>query len=399
MLSYASRLDGVSGSAIRDIFTLLSSSDILSFAGGNPSPETFPQSDIARISCQALSGSAASILQYGATEGSVSLRESIAKYILAPKGIPVDISNILPLSGSSQGIDLLARALVDPGDTVLVESPTFLGALQIFQIAQANLVPVRMDEQGVLPDDLTSKIRQYRPKAFYTIPTFQNPTGRTMTLERRKAVAQVCAENGVLIIEDDPYCELRYAGNPLPPVQFFGSCENVAMLNSFSKIISPGLRLGYVVGTPKLLRKLTIVKQGADTHTSNLSQAIVDSFLREGLLPAHVERIKACYRARLSAMTQGIRRFFPADTEYSEPEGGIFAWVQLGAGTHSSINAKELLTRAISEAKVAYIPGEHFFVNPSDGASCLRLNFSSSTPAEITAGMERLGRLVAGERR
>ena len=394
MFQYAKRLDGVTGSTIRDIFSLLSSSTILSFAGGNPAPESFPQSELTRIAGQVLSENASSLLQYGATEGFLPLREAILEHMLAPRGIQAEIANILPVTGSSQGIDLIARALLDPGDTVLVESPTFLGALQIFQIAQANLVPVQMDRQGILADDLERKIRQYRPKALYTIPTFQNPTGRTLPLERRQAVAQLCAEHGVLVIEDDPYCDLRYSGDPLPPIQFFDSCGNIAMLNSFSKIISPGLRLGYVVAHPKLLRKLTIIKQGADTHTANLNQAIVNAFLREDLLPAHIDRIKACYRERLSTMTQGIRKFFPADTEYTLPDGGIFAWIKLGA----NCNTKELLTRAIDEAKVAYIPGEHFFIHPSEGTTCLRLNFSSSTPAEILAGMERLGNLIAAAR-
>lgn len=392
MNQYAKRLDGITGSAIRDLFSLLSSTSVLSFAGGNPAPETFPREELACIAGQVLLQNADTVLQYGATEGYYPLRESILQQILLPKGIRANIGNILPTAGSAQGIDLVARAVIDPGDTVLVESPTFLGALQIFRVAQANLVPVKMDELGVLTDELEETIRRRHPKLFYTIPTFQNPTGRTLPLERRKAVARICADYGVLVLEDDPYCDLRYSGELLPPIHHFDPCGNVVLLNSFSKIISPGLRLGYAVANPELLRKLTIIKQGADTHTSNLSQALVDGYLRSGLLPAHIEHIVACYRERLQAMTKGIRSCFPEEIQYREPEGGLFAWVELDA----DVDAKELLTRAIDDAKVAYIPGEHFFVSPSSGKRCLRLNFSSSTPSEIEAGMERLGGLLRG---
>ena len=390
MHQYANRLDGITGSAIRDLFSLLSSTSILSFAGGNPAPETFPKDDLARISERVLSQHADTVLQYGATEGYYPLRESILQKILLPKGIQAKIGNILPVAGSAQGIDLVARAIINPGDTVLVESPTFLGALQIFRVAQANLVPVRMDDQGVLVDELEDAIRLYHPKVFYTIPTFQNPTGQTLTLERREAVARVCADYGVLVLEDDPYCDLRYSGTPLPPIQHFDPSGNVVLLNSFSKIISPGLRLGYVVANPELLRKLTIIKQGADTHTSNLSQALVDEFLREDLLPAHIGRIASCYQERLQAMSKGIRAYLPETILYREPEGGLFAWIDLNA----DVDTKELLTQAVDKAKVAYIPGEHFFVAAAAGKHSLRLNFSSSTPDEIEIGMERLGSLL-----
>lgn len=390
MHQFASRLDGITGSAIRDLFSLLSSTSILSFAGGNPAPETFPKDDLARIAERVLSQRADTVLQYGATEGYYPLRESILQQILIPKGIHAKTSNILPVAGSAQGIDLVARAMINPGDTVLVESPTFLGALQIFRVAQANLVSVPMDGQGVLVDELEDAIRLHHPKVVYTIPTFQNPTGQTLPLDRRQAVARICADYGVLVLEDDPYCDLRYRGEPLPPIQHFDPCGNVVLLNSFSKIISPGLRLGYVVANPELLRKLTIIKQGADTHTSNLSQAVVDEFLRSELLPAHLERIVACYRERLETMSKGIRAYCPDTILYREPEGGLFVWIDL----NTDVDAKELLTQAVDKANVAYIPGEHFFVSAADGKHCLRLNFSSSTPKEIEIGMERLGSLL-----
>lgn len=389
MTQFAKRMEGITGSAIREIFKLLADPNIISFGGGNPARESFPVEDIKQIINEALDNNGASLLQYGTTEGYTPLRQMFLNHIVYPKSLKGEIDNVLIITGSSQGIELVSKVYIDPGDTVLVESPSFLGALQTFNTYQAKLVPVPMDDEGVETEALEKLMNAHRPKLFYCIPTFQNPTGKSLGIERRREIARLAQKYDVMVIEDDPYCDLRYNGAPVPNIKTFDESGHVILLNSFSKIISPGIRVGTVLAEKDIIRKLVIAKQGMDTHTSTLTQAVVEGFLRKGLLPGHLRSILPGYSKRLELMLDCIEQYFPEECRCTKPEGGLFVWGELPKGVFTL----PLLKSAISELKVAYIPGEHFYCEPRMGENTFRLNFSSEPPERIADGMKRLGGL------
>jgi 2-aminoadipate transaminase len=378
-LRFADRFNGVTGSAIREILSMLGKPGMISFGGGNPSSDALEEGVIAALAERVLARDGKAILQYGTTEGYGPLKEELCGW-LEPLGFRPSPQEVLPVTGSTQGIDLLAKALINPGDAVLVENPSFLGTLQALRLYQARLVPVPTDGGGLMLDEAERLMREHKPKMLYVIPTFQNPTGVTLAAERRAPLAEMAARHGVLVLEDDPYRDLRYAGNPLPAVKSYDREGWVAHLSSFSKIISPGLRCGALTCRPDLLRKAVVGKQSSDVHTCTLTQAIVAEYLREGRLPAHVAAIREMYGARMSAMQDHLAAF-PKGTRYTRPQGGLFLWAQLPGG----FDATQLLPRAI-ERNVAFVPGTHFFC---DGGhlDTLRLNFSNSSPAQIDAGM------------
>ncbi len=380
-IRFAHRFDQVSGSAIREIFKVIAQPGMISFAGGNPSPNALPDQAVSELASYVLKENGKQILQYGATEGYPPFLESLRAYVRAQLGC--EIPAILPVTGSTQAMDLLCKAMIDPGDTILVENPSFLGNLQCMKLYQANLVPVDSDDNGLLPDDLEEKIRRYHPKMLYTIPTFQNPSGRTLSADRRKRVAELANRYRMIVAEDDPYRDLRYRGGHLPAIKSFDEDGWVMFLGSFSKIISPGLRVGYIAGDPSVIRKCTVGKQSTDVHTANLNQAVVDQFLRRGLLPDHIRSICAEYGQKMQLMLDQLSGF-PAGVRFTKPEGGLFIWAELP----EHLNAVSLLSRAI-ERKVAYVPGTHFCV---DGGheNTLRLNFSNSTEDQIITGMAAL---------
>ncbi|MEA4927701.1 MAG: PLP-dependent aminotransferase family protein [Candidatus Limiplasma sp.] len=385
-VTFADRFEGISGSAIRAIFKVLNKPDMISFAGGNPSNEALPNEICAQLASDALLADGKRILQYGATEGYPPFRESLLAYLKSNYRFAVEAQNVLPLSGSTQGIDLLCKTLTNPGDTVLVESPTFLGNMQTLRIYQQNLVPVESDDQGVLLDRLENAVKAHKPKLLYIIPTFQNPTGRTLAAERRAPIAEMASRYGFLVIEDDPYRDLRYAGTPLPPIKEFDKTEHVVYMGSFSKIISPGMRVGYMIAQEEIISKCAIGKQGTDLHTANLSQAIVDQYLRRGMLSTHIADIIPGYRAKLNAMLEELSTF-PKGTQYTHPEGGLFLFVTMPEGFDTSA----LFAKAV-ERGVAYVPGTSFY--PEGGhLNTLRLNFSNSTLAQIHQGMGMLREL------
>ena len=385
-LTFANRFDGVTGSAIREIFKYLAKPGMISFAGGNPSLAALPDTICAELAHDVLLADGKRILQYGATEGYPPFVESLSRYLSDQYGFDLELNGVLPTTGSTSCMDLLLKAFRNPGDAVLVESPTFLGNMQTLNLYQARLVPVESDEDGVMLDKLEEAVQKYHPKLFYVIPSFQNPSGRTLAAGRRKPIAQMAAKYGFLVLEDDPYRDLRYTGEHLPTIKSFDTTGHVAYMGSFSKIISPGLRVGYVVAQKDILRKCTIGKQGTDLHTPNLNQAIVDQFLRRGLLGPHIQSILPAYREKMNLMLQELEAF-PRGTSFTRPEGGLFIWVEMPEG----FNATRLFDRAV-EANVAYVPGTHFY--PCGGHHhTLRLNFSNSTPEQIREGMGRLKRL------
>ena len=385
-LTFASRFDKVTGSAIREIFKYLAKPGMISFAGGNPSLAALPDEICAELAHDVLKADGKRILQYGATEGYPPFVESLRDYLTQQYDFDWELNGLLPTTGSTSCMDLVCKALLNPGDAVLVESPTFLGNMQTLNLYQAKLVPVESDEGGVMLDKLEEAIKEHHPKLFYVIPSFQNPSGRTLAADRRKPIAELAAKYGFLVMEDDPYRDLRYTGEHLPTIKSYDKTGHVAYMGSFSKIISPGMRVGYLVAEKDILRKCTIGKQGTDLHTPNLNQAIVDQFLRRGLLAPHIESIIPAYKEKMELMLKELDSF-PAGTKYTVPEGGLFIWVEMP----ETFNATEVFQEAV-ENNVAYVPGTHFY--PYGGHhNTFRLNFSNSTPEQIKEGMEKLRKL------
>ncbi|MDR1884888.1 MAG: PLP-dependent aminotransferase family protein [Synergistaceae bacterium] len=387
MTEFAKRVRGVSGDAIREIFAMMADRELLSFGGGSPAKETFPVDEIRAIIDSALSRNPDGLLQYGMTDGWMPLREAYLEHLVRGKGVRADIENVITLTGSTQGMSIVAEAFLDPGDKVLVESPTFLGTLMGLRKLGADCIPVKGDDRGIVIEDLEDKMKRHRPKILYVIPTFQNPTGLTIPEDRRKEIARLAGVYDVIVIEDDPYCELRYSGTPVPPIKSFDGSGHVVMVNSFSKTISPGIRVGAMTADANIIRKASDIRQLADTHGVNLTQEICAEFLNRGHMPGHLKKITPIYEERLAAMLGGISAHFPEECRFTRPEGGLFVWVELPRGTDSA----QLLKRSVAEMKVGFIPGGPFFVNPEDGANCFRLNFSSNPPDRIADGMERLG--------
>lgn len=386
--NFAGRVSQMESSVIREILKVTERPGVISFAGGLPAPELFPIKEIKEAFCEVLGGDGPSALQYSTTEGYTPLREYIASR-MREKGIEAGPDNILITNGSQQALDLLAKLFVDAGDTVLVEKPSYLGAIQTFRSYQAGFAPVPTDDQGIDVAALEAAIKKHRPKIIYLTPTFKNPTGVTMSLERRRAVAGLLERYGVPLVEDDPYGELRYSGKPLSPVKSFDVAGRVIYLSTFSKTIAPGLRLGWITASRELIRKLVLAKQGTDLHTGTLVQRAVHRYLEKSDVAGHVRAIRREYGRRRDIMLEEMRQNFPPGISWTRPDGGMFLWVTM-PGYFDTI---KLLDRAIEE-KVAYVPGAPFFT-AAEGLNTMRLNFSNSTPDQIKSGIGRLARLFS----
>jgi 2-aminoadipate transaminase len=365
---------------------------MISFAGGLPAPELFDVAGLRDAFGRALAdGVGGRALQYSTTEGDPTLRALIAERLTA-RGVPTDADELLITNGSQQALTLIATLMLDPGDRVLVEEPSYLAALQCFNLAQAVCVPVPCDDDGLEPDALDALIAEHQPKLIYTIPTFHNPTGRTLPLARRQAVARIvgAAASETWIVEDDPYGELRYAGEPLPAIASMADAAGrVLAISTLSKVAAPGLRLGWVRAPSALLRPLTIAKQAADLHSSTIVQVATAIWLSECDLGAHIARLCAEYGRRRDALVGGLGDALPAGSTHNRPDGGMFVWAQLPADW----NAADWLPRAL-ERDVAFVPGEHFFAGPPDRAT-LRLSFTTHAPEEIRLGLDRLAAAFA----
>lgn len=388
-MQIAERMKGVSGSAIRELFKLLGDPAIISFGGGNPSKACFPKEEIRQITDDLLREKSDILLQYGATEGYMPLRRAYLDYILPSNGLHGELENVLALTGSMQGLDLLCKTVINPGDVVLVEEPSFLGALQTFHVAQAKLVTVPLHEDGLHIDELEAIVKEHHPVMFYTIPTFQNPSGYVTGVEARKVIARLAAEYDMLVIEDDPYASLRFTGEKLPTIKSFDTSDNVIVLTSFSKTISPGLRVALCYGNKELIRKMTIAKQGSDTHSPNLNQAIVAEFINRGMMDKHIEFISGVYAKSAGVMIEAMNEYFPEFVKYQAPVGGLFIWCTLPEGW----DAETLFRRAV-ERKVAFVPGAPFHTNEGAGKNTFRLNFSAEPEERIREGIKRLGELI-----
>ena len=384
---FAKRLQNMGGNAIRELLKVTQRPDIISFAGGNPAPDTFPAKQLGEIAQEVLARDR-NILQYGTTEGYAPLREFVAGWV-GDIGIDASPSDVLITSGSQQGIDLLGKAMLNPGDKVVLEDPTYLAALQIFRTYEGTFITVPSDANGVLLEELEEAISREKPSLVYLVPTFQNPTGITLSLERRKKLAEIVARYSVITIEDDPYGRLRYSGEALPAIKSFDHNGEIVYLGSFSKLVSPGLRVGFAIASPALLQKMVIGKQSTDVHTSNLSQVMVYEFCKRGLLAPHLEESRAKYARKLEIMTEQLS-LFPDNIKWTSPEGGLFIWGELP----ETMDATKLFSAALEE-KVAFVPGTSFFAGGGH-TNTIRLNFSNASEDMIREGMQRLARVYAG---
>jgi len=393
---FAQRTQHMGSSAVRELLKFTELPDVISFAGGMPAPEVFPIEEF-RAACErVLKDFGPQSLQYGTTEGFLPLREMIARHS-ARYGIDVTPDNIMITSGSQQALDLLGKILINPGDHILVESPTYLGALQAWNVYGAEYVVVEADEHGMVTDALEEGLRS-GPKFIYVLPNFQNPTGATLSLERRHRLIELADQYGVPIVEDDPYGQLRFEGEHLPSVvvldgQFRDNCQpcyrgNVIYLSTFSKILAPGLRLAWVIAPPVVIRKLVQAKQGADLHTSTFNQLVAHEVGRGGFLDRHIHTIRRVYRERRDVMLAAMDGYFPPGVEWTHPEGGLFLWGILPEG----LNSNEVFTMAV-DRKVAFVPGGAFYPR-GGGENTMRLNFSNATPEKIREGIARLGRVL-----
>ncbi len=381
----AARLRGVASSPVRDILALTQQDGVISFAGGLPAPELFDASGIREAFDAALAdGAAQRSLQYSTTEGDPELRAALAA-LLTGRGLDTHADEVLITAGSQQALTLITAAVLDPGDVVLVEEPSYLAALQSFALAGARIVPVACDEDGLDPEALIAAAIEERPKALYVIPTFQNPTGRTIPAERRAAIAQAAAEHGFWIIEDDPYGELRYSGDPVPPIASFdGARDRTIAMSSLSKVLAPGLRIGWLRTPPTLRAALVVAKQAADLHTSTIVQAAAAHWFQNGDWAALVQSLRTEYGARRDALLGGLAEALPEGSTWNQPDGGMFVWASLPEGH----DADRALQAALSH-DVAFVPGWPFYAGEADRRT-LRLSFTTHTPDEIAEGLDRI---------
>lgn len=373
-------------STIREILKVTAQPEVISFAGGLPAPELFPVEAVRIAADAALRQYGAACLQYGPSEGFRPLRDWIAAE-MGRRGVPAKAEQILVTTGSQQVLDLVGKAYLNPGDTILTENPTYLAAVQSFQTMEAQFVPVPTDEAGLIPDAVPDLVRQHRPKFLYTIPNFQNPTGVTLARERRARLAEIAAELRLPILEDDPYGQLRYRGESIEPIKHWDAAGMVHYASTFSKTIAPGLRLGWTMASTDVFNRLLILKQASDLHTSMLDQTIAHTYLTQNDESVHIARIRQVYGERFAYMDAQLREQLPAGYTWTKPDGGMFLWVT----GPTELDSAELLQRAVAR-KVAFVPGRDFFPREG-GRNHLRLNFSNSTPERIREGIARLGEL------
>ena len=383
-------------SEIRELLKLVETSDVISLAGGLPAPETFPVEIIKRIAQEVLTEHADKALQYGTTKGFTPLRLALARWMERRYGIPISKVEIMMVAGSQQALDLIGRVFINPGDIVVVEGPTYLAALQAFKYYEPEFVSVPMDHDGMRVDILEEKLEELerqgkRVKFVYTVSTFQNPMGVTMSLERRKKLVKLAKEHDFLIVEDNPYSELRYSGEPVPPVKHFDDEGRVIYLGTFSKILAPGFRLGWVAAHPHFIRKMEIAKQSIDLCANTLAQVIAWKYVEEGHLDRHIPEIVKFYKPRRDAMLKALDEFMPEGVEWTRPDGGMFIWVTLPEG----IDTKLMMEKAVSKG-VAYVPGEAFFAH-RDVKNTMRLNFTYVPEEKIREGVKRLAEVIREE--
>ncbi|MBU0982563.1 MAG: PLP-dependent aminotransferase family protein [candidate division Zixibacteria bacterium] len=379
------RVRKLSTSIIREILKFSSQPGVISFAGGLPAPELFPLDIMKKVTADVIEKHGAASMQYSLSQGIIQLREVIAERA-SRLGSPSGPENILITSGSQQGIEMLARAFIDPGDYILTELPTYVGALQAFNFYQARYVTVDMDSEGMLIDQVEERIKTFHPKLIYTVSNFQNPTGITMSLERREQLVELAAAYDIPLVDDNPYGDVRFSGTPLPMLKSLGG-DGVVELGTFSKTFAPGLRVAWMNAPADIIKTFEKVKQASDLHTSTFCQFVLYEFISQGHLDTQIERIKKDYMAKRDIMLGALEEHFPEGITWTRPQGGLFLWVELP----KHMSAKDLLDKAV-ELKVAYVYGTPFFPN-GGGDNTMRLNFSNASPEGLVEGVKRLGKL------
>ncbi|MDP9930996.1 aminotransferase-like domain-containing protein [Variovorax paradoxus] len=395
-MQFASRLDNVETSAIRELFKLLGKPGIISFAGGFPDSAMFDVEGLKEASNKALTEEPGGALQYGATEGYEPLRTQLSAF-MKTKGVDVDPSGLIVTTGSQQALDLLGKTMISPGDKVIVEGPTFLATIQCFRLYGAQLISAPIDANGVKTDELEKLIAEHKPKFVYLIPTFGNPSGAMLSLERRKKVLELAVKYQTLIVEDDPYGDLFFGEAPPPSILALskdvpGSRELLAHCGSLSKVLSPGLRIGWMIAPAELLAKATMCKQFSDAHTSTFAQATAAQYLKSGRMPATLAHVREVYGQRAQAMGAALKRELGDAVSFTQPQGGLFFWARLTGANGKLADASELAKRAI-EQLVAFVPGAPFYAEKPDMAT-LRLSFATADVAKIEEGVKRLGQAL-----
>ena len=394
MPKYAQRMYDMEGSAkiIRALFGAMGDPNIISLGGGAPASEGLPVEEVREICADVLTRGKRGVeaLQYGSVLGVPDLRKAVIDVLLAPKGLTVDPDEIIIVNGGLETMNLMCQVYINPGDVILVESPTFVHCVEIFEMFQAKCVAVECDEHGMVMEDLERKIKELHPKFIYVIPTFQNPTGKTLPADRRERIAQLGSEYDVIVLEDDPYQELRYSGEPLKPIKYYDKTGHTVYANSFSKIFSPGSRLGFCYASKDIIMKLFDAKTATNSHTSNFAQVICAEYFNRGLFPAHLEKICAIHRERRDVMMSCFEKYMPEGTKWVYPDGGLFSWVELPGG----IDTEKLLPEA-NAAGIHYIAGAGFFVEGyGAGSNAMRVSFGNVTPEKIEIAVKRLADLV-----
>ncbi|MFY9488232.1 MAG: PLP-dependent aminotransferase family protein [Solirubrobacterales bacterium] len=392
---FAQRAHVVKSSAMRDMMSITDRPEIISLAGGLPDTKSFPPELLESVMSQMARTSSAELLQYGPTEGLGPMKDCIVD-VMAAEDMSIDPDNVIVTTGGQQVIDLVTRTLVDPGDTIIAEAPTYPGAVPSFSSFQANVVQIDLDDDGMKIDVLEETLARLdregiTPKFIYTIPNFQNPGGVTMSLERRKRLVEIAQERELLVLEDNPYGMLRYSGEPLPTLRSIDGGEFVMYLGTFSKILSPGIRVGWLEAPAPVLAKVNIAKQAADLCPSSLAQYLIITYFAQADWRDYVKTACAIYVKRRDAMLGALDRYFPAEATWTKPDGGLFIWATLP----EMINTTDLLAKALS-ANVAFVPGEGAYLD-GRGTNAMRLNFSGSDETQIVEGVRRIGEVIGGQ--
>ena len=389
MVQFASRMDLLKGSEIRELLKLTAQPDIISFAGGMPAPELFPVEQMMEASMAVLKENGRVALQYSSTEGYPRLREQIAERMLAKNNIHTDKDHILVTSGSQQGLDFSARVFLNPGDVVLLESPSYLGAVNAFKACEPKFIEVPTDDGGMIMPELEKILATTeRVKMIYVIPDFQNPTGRTWDLERRHQFMDIINKYEIPVIEDNPYGELRFKGEFLPALKTMDTKDLVIYLGTFSKILAPGYRLGWICCGSDIFDKMTLIAQAAVLQTATVSMMVVSKYLDMFDLDAHVQKIRDTYRHRCDLMISTMDEYFPKEAKFTRPEGGLFTWVEMP----EYVNTRDMAADALA-LNVAFVPGDGFFPN-GDNFHCLRMNYSNMPDDRIVEGVKRLAEVM-----
>lgn len=390
-LHFAKRMSYIKASEIREILKVTEQDDVISFAGGLPAPELFPIEEINEINQIVLKEAGTKALQYTTTEGYAPLREWISKRMNERLGTSFDKDNILITHGSQQGLDLSGKVFLDEGDIVLCESPTYLAAISAFKAYGCSFIEIPTDLYGMDMEALEDVLRKTKNiKLIYVIPTFQNPTGKTWNLERRKRLAELSAQYGFAVVEDNPYGELRFEGETLPSVKSFDTVGNILCTGSFSKIFCPGFRIGWIAGDKDIIRKYVLVKQGTDLQCNTIAQMTIAEYLKRYDIDEHIKKIVEVYRKRRNVAVKCIERYFPDNIKFTHPEGGLFTWIELPEG----VSARKILEICLKR-KIAFVPGGSFFPNENK-ENTFRINYSNMPEERIETGLQILGEVVKG---